>query len=99
MSAIEAPETRTLPLEEVADRLGAPSVDWLARQLRAGKIPGRKVGRSWRMTESDVARAIELLAVGPRPTHAPASVSHTPTADPSGLTAGSRKRLERRRSH
>ncbi|WP_036568568.1 hypothetical protein [Nocardia sp. BMG51109] len=82
-----------MSLEEASQRLGAPSPDWLARQLRAQKLPGRKVGRSWRMTEGDIATAIALLATGPRP-----AVQAPQSANPAGLTAGSRKRLERRNS-
>ncbi|MDV7197040.1 helix-turn-helix domain-containing protein [Rhodococcus kroppenstedtii] len=75
----------TFPLTEGAERLGV-SVDWYMRQLRARKLPGHKLGRKWRLTEDDLAEALRLTAMpalAPRP-------------DPAGLTAGSRRRLERR---
>ncbi|WP_040853776.1 hypothetical protein [Nocardia niigatensis] len=85
---ITEPETRTHALDYAADRIGAPSIDWLLRRLRRRELPGRLVGRTWRMTDSDIARSIELLA-------RPAIVV---VPDPAGLTPASRRRLNRRRS-
>ena len=39
-------------------------IEWLHRHLRGEsepQLPGFKVGRKWRMTEGDIAEAIELL--------------------------------------
>lgn len=81
-------ETVTYSLAEAADRIGAPSVDWLARRLRKRALPGRLVGRTWRMTDSDIAEAIQRLAmpaIGVKP-------------DATGLTPTSRRRLARHAS-
>lgn len=51
----------TMSLEEAADELGAPSVGWLAKMIRANRVPARKIGRSWRMTRDDVNTALENL--------------------------------------
>lgn len=60
--------------------------DWYTKQLRARKLPGRKVGRFWMLTRSDIEAAIDSMA---RPAIAP-------KPDPAGLTVGSRRRLNRR---
>lgn len=82
------PEMRTHTIEYAAELIGAPSADWLYRKLRRRELPGRLVGRNWRMTDSDIASSIELLA-------RPAIVA---APDPAGLTPASRQRLTRRRS-
>lgn len=75
----------TFPVTEGAERLGV-SVDWYLRQLRARKLPGHKLNNKWRLTEDDLNEALRLTAM-------PAL---TPKSDPAGLTAGSRRRLQRR---
>ena len=75
----------TFPVNEGAERLGV-SVDWYMRQLRARKLPGHKLNNKWRLTEDDLAEALRLTAM-------PALM---PEPDRSGLTAVSRRRLERR---
>lgn len=59
---------RTFSLEDAATIIcGDPSpanCDWLVQRLRGTKEPrlsGYKVGRRWRMTDTDVTAAIELL--------------------------------------
>jgi len=39
---------------------------WLLDQLRAGRFPGRKISREWRMTRDDIDRAIEISSVATR---------------------------------
>lgn len=68
----------TLALAEAADRIGGVSVDWLARQLRSGRAPGVKLGRSWRMTEADIAAVIESNHRGA--VHEPNPWGPTPTS-------------------
>ena len=51
---------KTYSTGEVFGSIGAPSKRWLDNQLNDGRFPGRKFGRSWRMTERDVADAIEI---------------------------------------
>ncbi|TRW81244.1 DNA-binding protein [Mycolicibacterium sp. 018/SC-01/001] len=72
---------------DAAIRMGAPSERWLIEKLRAGAFPGRKVGRHWRMTDSDIADA---LAVCSNEVRRSRSAS---TARLSGLTPTSRKRV------
>lgn len=74
----------TFDVEEGAQRLGV-TADWYMRQLRARKLPGHKIGRTWRLTDDDVAQALKLTATTTNPAH----------ADPAGLTPGSRRRLNR----
>ena len=66
-------------------------VEWLHRHLRGEsepQLPGFKVGRKWRMTDEDIAEAIELL----RPRQVPMA-GETPML--SSLTRTSRRRLGR----
>jgi excisionase family DNA binding protein len=44
---------------EAAEQIGC-SERWLIEQLRANRFPGRKVGRHWRMTDRDIADALDL---------------------------------------
>lgn len=71
-----------------ADENGDPlpsKVKWLAIRLRRGDLPGYKVGRNWRATQSDVEAAIEILR--PKRVHIPAVPTMT------GLTRTSARRL------
>ena len=54
--------TATYSVAEATIQIGAPSERWLIEQLRAGRFPGRKVGRHWRMTNSDIAEALDVCA-------------------------------------
>ncbi|MFN8229053.1 MAG: helix-turn-helix domain-containing protein [Mycobacterium sp.] len=56
----------TYDLAEAAERIGGVSERWLAAQLRDGKIPGRKVGRKWRMTAGDIDACLDIFKVGPQ---------------------------------
>lgn len=56
----------TCDLAEAAERIGGVSERWLAAQLRDGNIPGRKVGRKWRMTAGDIDACLAIFKVGPR---------------------------------
>ncbi|MGW4718911.1 helix-turn-helix domain-containing protein [Nocardia sp. NPDC004260] len=70
---------------EAAEALGVTE-DWLVKQLRARKLPGRKAGRFWKLAEQDIEAAIDLMAVP--------VVAAKP--DPSGLSRRSRRYLESR---
>ena len=59
---------------EVAALMRCPE-RWLLMQLRAGRFPGRKVQRQWRMSDADIARVIELCVVRPRATEATGGLS------------------------
>ena len=67
---------------EAAEQIG-PSERWLIEQLRTRRFPGRKVARHWRMTDEDIADAIDICRSGP----GIASVA------PIGLTPTSTKRV------
>jgi len=54
-------ESLTFDLAEAGERIGEVSAKWLAKELRSGKIPGRKVGRQWRMTQSDIDASLEIF--------------------------------------
>ena len=82
----------TYDLAEAAERIGGVTEKWLAARLRAGKLPGRKVGRQWRMTDSDIEAAVELFGVGPQTNAAP-KIQVRAKVPPSGLTRTSRRRL------
>jgi excisionase family DNA binding protein len=78
------PAPLTFSVVEGAQRLGVTE-DWYLRQLRGKRLPGHKIGRQWRLTESDVQAALDI-------TFQPA----VPVAvDPAGLTPTSRRRLTR----
>ena len=83
----------TYDLAEAAERIGGVTEKWLAARLRAGKLPGRKVGRQWRMTDSDIEAAVELFGVGPQAIPAPVNNHVRADAATSGLTRTSRRRL------
>ena len=42
------------------------SEKWLCDQLRAGRLPARRIGRRWMFTKEDCDAILELCAVGPR---------------------------------
>lgn len=65
-------------LGEVSELLDLPKVmsdpeRYLARQIKTGKIRGRKVGRSWMMNDFDIEFAIEAFANTVTPTPEPAA--------------------------
>lgn len=79
---------RTYSLEEAAALICGGSspanLQWLIQRLRGTaepKLPGYKVARRWRMTQTDISTAIEILR--PRQS-APAMTS---------MTAASRRRM------
>jgi hypothetical protein len=85
-------EPLTYDLAEAAQRIGGVSEKWLAARLRAGKLPGRKVGRKWRMTASDIEAAVEMFRVVPQ-AHSADMDTETVDTDRSGLTRRSRRRF------
>ena len=76
----------THAIADVADSMGAPSVRWVVDQIRSGRFPARKIGRTWRMTDQDIAEALDACRN-----------TLQPQADPpqhlAGLTPTSRKRV------
>ena len=78
-----APQTYTLP--EAAAILHV-TPDWLRRRLCEKKLPGRKFGRTWVLTDADIQKALDLAYSKPT----------SPPPDPSGLSPRSRKSFERK---
>lgn len=75
----------TFPVVWGAERLGVTEA-WYTRQLRARKLPGHKIGRTWRLTEGDVQAALDITFVAPI----------IPVKDPAGLSSRSRRLLQNR---
>ena len=50
----------TLSVEEAAP-LFPCSPRWLTEQLRSGRLPGRKIGRKWRLTDDDIREGLDRL--------------------------------------
>lgn len=59
-------------------------VRYLTRQITTGRMRARKVGRSWLMSDDDIAYNFDQLA---NPTPAPAAADRS--APPAGLSARS----------
>jgi hypothetical protein len=60
------------PLEAVVEAGWAPSTHYLIVRLRRGEIPGRKVGRHWRMSDDDIQTYVASLSnrsVAVEPSH------------------------------
>lgn len=59
-------ELVTYSLAEVAAEICGDSMlhpeRWLTAKIKAGVFPARKVGRSWRMTRSDINTALDVLS-------------------------------------
>ncbi len=56
-----APHEPTYPVSAGARALGK-SERWYTQQLRAGRFPGHRAGRTWFLTTSDIAAAIEATS-------------------------------------
>ncbi|MBJ8340013.1 helix-turn-helix domain-containing protein [Antrihabitans sp. YC3-6] len=74
----------TYSVAEAAKKIGA-SKEWYTRHLRERKLPGHKIGRKWRLTDSDIFAALDL-------TYKPALVL---APDPAGLSPRSRQYVQR----
>lgn len=88
---------KTYSLPEVAAALCGDSMAepqrWLTAQIVAGRFTARRVGRHWRMTEQDIANALEVIANRAAETVAP--VASTTAAGEVGRpsAASMRRRL------
>lgn len=54
----------TYSLKEAAELIGNVSADQLYQWIKQGKIPSRKLGRSWLLTRADVD---DIIAMAYRP--------------------------------
>lgn len=59
---------------------------WLTEQVRAGRFPAKKIGRHWRMTDQDIADALDICANDFRCSTADVAIA-------SSLTPRSRKKV------
>lgn len=82
------PVSLTYDIADSAQKMGS-SQRWLVDELRAGRLPGRKVAGHWRMTEQDIIDALELCSNRSRGIGADGE-------EVTGLTSTSRKRLSGR---
>jgi excisionase family DNA binding protein len=78
---------RVYTVDEAAEILHVTR-DWLARRLNEKKLPGRKFGRRWLLTDADLQAALDNAYSAPT----------TPRPDPSGLSPRSRKAQRRKAS-
>lgn len=79
-------------IDEAAVQLGK-SERWLADKLRAGQFPGRKIGRTWKLTPDDLDEIIRLCAVAPEPIPRSDAVNHAvPRTSPMTRTTARRMR-------
>jgi len=66
---------KTYPVAYGVKAIGAPSERWYVARLRDGRLPGRKVGRHWRLTEQDIIDALDILKNDPHVTDAPTGLT------------------------
>ncbi len=59
------PPLRVFTLDQVAGPQWPCNVRWLADRLRSGEFVGHKIGRTWVLTEDDIAENIRRCAVKP----------------------------------
>lgn len=85
------PHEATYPVSVGARALGK-SERWYVEQLKTGRFPGHKAGRSWFLTADDIAAAIKA-------TSRPATSTTTPSAlrQPPNQAGRSQRRPTRRR--
>lgn len=90
-------ETKTYDLDYVVAQTNACSARWIKHKLNAGLIPGRKAGRQWYMTESDIAALVEYMGQPTRSRAPIVAVPDMPAESPSrtGLTERARRNLHR----
>lgn len=90
---------KTFPIAQVAAEICGDSMldpeRWLIRQIKAGRVTARKVGRHWRMTQQDVDDALAALANKTAPPPATTPPFPGPAAAPT--TAISQAAMRRRR--
>jgi hypothetical protein len=77
-------------LKQAAVKLGK-SERWLADKLRDGRFPGRKIGRTWKLTSDDLDEILRLCAVRAE------SVGPTGAAIPGASQSSSMTRTTARR--
>jgi hypothetical protein len=90
---------RTYSLAQVAEMVLPKDfkdpIRWLKSRLKRGEISGYLVGRTWRMTESDVKDLVDRHSNTPTAPQQVSPSSDRPLRVIDGLSARSRRRLER----
>ena len=70
---------------------------WLADNLRAGRVPAKKIGRKWVLSADDIAAILQICSKNHLPPFSvDSSVSHAP---PSSMTKTTLRRLEQGSHH
>jgi hypothetical protein len=80
-----------MDLGQAAEKIGC-SPRWLADGLRAGRFPGHKVARKWRLTDDDVTAILEICSV--TPASAFSADSSVIVASSSSMTKTTARRLQ-----
>lgn len=82
---------KTLTLKQAATFLQV-HLDWLRKEAKAGRIPGRKMGRFWRFIEEDLVVWLRSGYAEPRHTRTLVEVSWDYSKEaPSGSSISSRQ--------
>ena len=66
---------KTYPVAQAVKAIGAPSERWYVERLRDGRLPGRKIGRHWRLTDAGYRRRPRILKNDPHVTDAPTGLT------------------------
>jgi len=64
---------------------------WLADQLRAGRFPGKKIGRRWVLGDDDITGILQICSVIPAASSTDAALSAAPS---SSMTKTTLRRLQ-----
>ena len=81
-----------LDLGQAAAKLHC-SERWLADNLRAGRFPGKKIGRKWVLSADDIAAILQICSVNHVPPFSvDSAVRHPPSTS---MTKTTLRRLER----
>ncbi len=88
----DVPHEPTYPIS-VGARALRKSRRWYEEQLKAGRLPGHKAGRTWFLTASDIAAAIESTSRPAKSTSRPNTIAPDAVSRP----RPSRRRATRRR--
>lgn len=79
-------------LSEAAAKIRG-NVRWLADGLRAGRFPGKKIGRKWVLSDEDIVAILEICSVN----HTSAFSADSCGTASSSMTPTTARRLQQRR--
>jgi hypothetical protein len=79
-----------IELAQAAAEIGSTE-RWLADQLRAGRFPGKKIGRKWKFSEDDVRAILQICSVTPSAFTTDTALCVSPS---SSMTKTTRRRLQ-----